>query len=124
MIRRAFLFACFLTLAFATGVPTQALAHGGHAHPEIATAAEAALDAQSEVNTASQLLQSHSQPEDQPVNNCHCPACHGCCHAPALSEAPGQFVPFALRSHAASRDEEWSARRWRSAIENPPKTFA
>jgi len=125
MLRRLLPFVCFLMLAFAVGVPTQALAHGGHAHSEVAAAAETAptLDAQSGANTASQLLQSHSQPGDQPVDDCHCPACHGCCHAPALSEAV-QIEPFAVRSHAAPRDDGWPARRARSAIENPPKTFA
>lgn len=126
MLRRLLPLACFLTLAFAAGVPTQALAHGVHAHSEVAVATEAApmLGAHSDASTAPQLLQSHSQLGDQPVNDCHCPACHGCGHAPAVSEAAAQFAPFALRSHAAPRDDGWSVRRARSTIDNPPKTFA
>jgi hypothetical protein len=125
MLRRLIPLIGFLAFAFAAGVPTQALAHGGYVHSEVSAASQAApmFDAQSEANTVSQLLQSHSQPGDQPVNDCHCPACHGCCHAPALSET-AQIEPFALRSHAAPRDDGWRARRSRSTIENPPKTFA
>ncbi len=124
MLRRLVPLVCFLMLAFAAGVPTQALAHGGHAHPEIAAAAETARDAQSDAHTGPQSLQSHSQPADQPVDDCHCPACHGCCHAPALSDAAASVAPFAPRSHAVPRDDGWLVRRSGSAIENPPKTFA
>jgi hypothetical protein len=126
MLRRLIPLICFLAFAFAASVPTQAWAHVGHAHSEVAMVTDAApvLDAQSEANAASQSLQSHSRPADQPVNDCHCPACHGCCHAPALSDAAAQFAPFALRSHAAPRDDGWSVRRALSTIDNPPKTFA
>jgi hypothetical protein len=126
MFCRALAAASFLALAFVAGAPTQALAHSGHIHSEVAATADTspALDTRGETTTASQMLQAHSQSSDHPVDDCHCPACHGCCHAPALSEAVEQLAPFSLRSHAAPRDDGWRVRRSISAIENPPKTFA
>ncbi|HEX5779037.1 MAG TPA: hypothetical protein VFY21_09360 [Xanthobacteraceae bacterium] len=130
MLRRAFIAACFLVLAFVAGAPVQALAHGNHVH---ATQVEALLAGDADAGQADRheskkeaaSIHSHSSPVDSgPNDDCHCPACHGCCHAPALSDASVQLAPFALRSHAAPRDDGWLTRRWRSAIENPPKTFA
>lgn len=131
MFRPAFLLVCFLTLVFAASVPSPASAHGGHAHQAeigVGTAADAAAtsSARDEAKSVSPSLQSYSQPDHQPLtdNDCHCPACHGCCHAPALTEAPAQFAPRSLLSHARPAEDGWLTRRWRSSIENPPKTFA
>lgn len=121
----------FLLLAFVAGAPAQALAHGGHSLPaEIAVTAadDVAVHplAPGEEKSAPAWLQSYSQPDGQPSadDGCHCPACHGCCHAPMMSEPATQIVPLALASHAAPRDDGWLLRRWHFFIENPPKTFA
>jgi hypothetical protein len=127
MLRRSFIAASFFALAFVASAPTQALAHGGHVHPEATTTvseAAPAFEAQRESRVASQSLQSYSLSGDQSANECHCAACHGCCHAPALSDAAAQLAPLSLLSHATPREGGWLTRRWRSSIENPPKTFA
>ena len=127
MLRRAFIAAFFLTLAFVAGVPAQALAHGSHVHAlaEAATAADTGSVQAHETKAEAASIRSHSTPaESDSSDDCHCPACHGCGHAPALSEVGAGFAPVLLRSHAAPGDGGWLTRRWRSAIENPPKTFA
>jgi hypothetical protein len=129
MLRRAVITVCLLMFAFVAGVPSQALAHGGHQHATQAEAIDvsgidiAHVDKLDEKAEAA-LHSFSAADESSPIDDCHCPACHGCCHAPALSEAPGQFAPLSLFVHAGPREDGWLTRRWRSSIENPPKTFA
>ena len=129
MLRRTFIVACFLTLAFVAGAPGQALAHDDHVRAvqvEPVTAGDTS-SAQADHETRAEVAsaRSYSAPVDSGSNDdCHCPACHGCGHAPALSDVGAGFAPVLARSHAAPSDGGWLMRRWRSAIENPPKAFA
>jgi hypothetical protein len=127
MLRRLLPLVCFIVLVIAAGVPSQAWAHGGHSHAaqtEIAAVTPSAFTGEQERHEVAASLHDHAAPGEQPANDCHCPACHGCCHAPALNDAPSQLAPFSLLSHAAPREGGALTRRWRSPIENPPKTFA
>ena len=130
MLRRAFIAAFLLTLAFGAGAPAQALAHDRQMHvvqvePVTSGDVSSALAGRHEAKAAAASIYSYSAPVDSgSSDDCHCPACHGCGHAPALSDVGAGFAPVLARSHAAPSDGGWLMRRWRSAIENPPKAFA
>jgi len=128
MFRRVFPLVCFLVLAFVAGAPTQALAHGSQAVQVEAVTANDTGATQADRNEAraeAASIHSYSAPGESGSNDdCHCPACHGFCHASALSDAPAQLAPLLLLSHEAPGEDGWLTRRWRSAIENPPKTLA
>lgn len=124
------LFAGFALLALVAGAPTQAYAHGGHAHPVSSKSLETAppVIANHPVAAKPHSLSATSDRPDQPSHQKECGSCCACNGGSCQSAAtlPAFAADATLRRDAPDvpYDAISPPRRAQTSLEHPPKPFA